>query len=59
MSDKIKSGEWRWYRWGTEPPGKVHVWTVNKKDRSVEHRKRFMDEKEAREKNLVQECPYP
>jgi hypothetical protein len=57
MSD-IKPRELRWYRWGNEPAGKASIWTVDK-NRAVIHQKRFMDVKDALEKKLVYECPYP
>jgi hypothetical protein len=55
MSD-IKVGEVRYYCWGSEPAGKVSIWTVEE-DRSVKGLG-YMDEKEVREKKLSRECPY-
>jgi hypothetical protein len=54
---EIKQGEVRYFRWGNEPSGKVSIWTV-KEDRSVKLLG-YMDMKEAQEKKLFQECPYP
>jgi len=54
---EIKQGEVRYYQWGDEPSGKVSTWTVNE-DRSVKNLG-YMDMKEAQEKKLFQECPYP
>ena len=55
--DEIKQGEVRYFRWGDEPCGKVSTWTV-REDGSVKFLG-YMDMKEAQEKKLFEECPYP
>ena len=53
----IKPGEARYFHWGNEPAGMVTTWTVTE-DRSVKLLG-YITLREALDRKLRQECPYP
>ncbi|MHA1342385.1 MAG: hypothetical protein ACTSQG_00230 [Promethearchaeota archaeon] len=52
----MKTGELRYYEWGSERPGFVSTWTINR-DGSV-HRLGEMLKEDALACNLKKESPY-